>query len=137
MKKILGLISLVLCCFILQSCEKETTEEDITIVGSWKVIATSGGLSGGGYTPKFNELTVDSDLKFMLEMNDSLIATGQINEISSQDFDYLVELIADDIAANGDIYILDDNEKYIEFAGDTLHLNSPCCDRFDTAFKKE
>lgn len=111
-------------------------DNHVAINGVWKVIGTSGGIAGSGYTPDFNYLIIKPNGIFGVVRNESLITTGKIL-IKNQSADELyVELIADTDPGKVMVGIVRDSEKFIELHSDTLDLIAPCCDRFNTQFKR-
>lgn len=78
MKNLIILLSLGIFMLLLQSCNKdsETVPESI-LSGKWELTSTSGGFSGGGYTPNFEFLEIDPVLNFVAlccdQMNTSFI----------------------------------------------------------------
>ncbi len=108
------------------------------LYGVWEVTGTSGGITGGGYTQDFDYLLVKPNAIFGIVRNDSLLATGKVELQDSTATEPLVHFLADDTEGNTPpIQLLQDYEKFLIFqSSDSLHLFSPCCDRFDTHLKK-
>jgi len=123
-----------------QACQEEPKNDDQTkalsnnsLSGSWQVIGTSGGFSGGGYKADFDVLTVMDDGLFVLISNDQVIASGEL-VIEKETTDTLLVTFKSQNPQN--INLLTDAEKYVEIHDDTLLLNAPCCDRYNTALRK-
>lgn len=159
MKTIKNLLLIILFLFAATNCQKEDNwknystlldlissqkyypteilnDKHVAINGVWKVIGTSGGIAGTGYTPDFNYLIIKPNGIFGVVRNESLITTGKIL-IKNQSVDELyVELIADTDPGQVMVGIVQDSEKFIELHSDTLDLIAPCCDRFNTQFKR-
>ena len=55
MKYLLRILSFLIFCLSIQSCDKDDAPLD-SLVGTWKVISTSGGIQGGGYNPNFEKI---------------------------------------------------------------------------------
>lgn len=106
------------------------------INGIWKVIGTSGGFSGSGYTSDFNYLIIKPNGIFGIVRNDSVITSGKIVIKNQSENELFVDLISDTDPAKPGIGIVQDSEKYIQLHSDTLDLIAPCCDRFNTHFKR-
>ena len=106
------------------------------IYGTWKVIGTSGGFAANGYKADFDYLVLKPNLIFGIIRNDSLITSGKIEIKTQTDSELLVSFISDTDPLKVGIQMVYDPEKYILMHGDTLDLNAPCCDRFNTHFKK-
>jgi hypothetical protein len=104
-----------------------------SLSGSWQVIGTSGGFAGSGYNVEFDVLTVKDDGQFVLLSNNQVIASGELTiEIETTDT-LLVNFKSQD---SQNINLLTDAEKYVEIHDDTLLLNAPCCDRYNTALRR-
>jgi hypothetical protein len=101
------------------------------LYGTWKVSGTSGGFAGQGYTPNFSHLVIKPYGIFGIVRNDSIISNGKIVIKNQKDTELYVEFIS--VSSNGNTFF---NEKYIQLHNDTLDLISPCCDMFNTHFKK-
>lgn len=108
----------------------------VAVNGTWKVIGTSGGFAGSGYTPDFNYLIIKPNGIFGIIRNDSLITMGKIVVKNQTDKELYVDLVSDKDPDLVKVGIVHDSEKYIELHTDTLYLNAPCCDRFNTHFKR-
>lgn len=107
------------------------------IYGKWKVYATSGGFAGNGYTADFEYLVLKPNGIFGVLRHDSLMAFGKISINTQTGTELYVDFEADARSYNTQINLLQDPEKYIERQGtDSLHLNAPCCDRYDTHLKR-
>lgn len=106
------------------------------IYGTWQVIGTSGGFAANGYKADFDYLVLKPNLIFGIIRNDSLITSGKIEIKTQTDSELLVNFISDTDPLKVKIQMVQDPEKYVLIHGDTLDLNAPCCDRFNTHFKK-
>ena len=102
------------------------------IYGTWKVIGTSGGFHGGGYAPDFEYLLIRPYGIFGMVRNDSLITYGKIRKMEDPDNQLLVQFISAIPPGKINIELVSDGARYVLFRGDSLDLNSPCCDRFNT-----
>lgn len=103
----------------------------IGLYGTWKVTGTSGGFSGQGYTPTYSHLVIKPYGIYGIVRNDSLISTGKISIRNQTDSELFVDFIS--VSSSGNTFF---NDKYIQLHNDTLDLISPCCDMFNTHFKK-
>ncbi|GEM_PF-465656 len=148
-----------LALLLTENCNKSNIEKDYSVLldtvsklkyyqedplnekyqnfyGTWKVIGTSGGFSGQGYDPDFEYLMVKANLIFGIVRNDSLIATGKIEIKEQTESELLVDFISDIDPDKVGIEMVQDSEKYIYLSNDSLGLDAPCCDRFNTLLKK-
>lgn len=115
------------------------SEQFTNIYGIWKVTRTSGGFAGNGYKNDFDYLILKKNAIFGIVRNGSLIAYGKLTLLPDVDknisngvyckFDFekpaTVELNADPV-------------KYIRLSNkDSLNLDAPCCDRYNTHFIRE
>ncbi len=132
MKKLLGVLTFLLLVLLIQSCNEDHKTVD-GLEGRWEIVATSGGVSGGGYIPKFKTLEIDEDSSFKMKDNlDLLIAKGHIEEIEHQFFEYAIRFVAEEVNVSGYVDLLDDSEKGVEFEENKLRLRSGNLDGFDT-----
>lgn len=106
------------------------------LYGYWRVIGSTGGFHGGGYGTDFDYLLIKPNAMFGIVRDGELVTTGKIEVVNDPSFDLLIRLVSDKPAAEVNAQIIHDNEKYVVVQSDTLSLYSPCCDRFDTHFKK-
>ncbi len=113
---------------------KILNEKYLKLYGTWKVYSTSGGFTGTGYKPDFDYLVMKPNGIFGVVRNDTLITAGKIIIRDQTDDDLLVDFIPEKDPDKLHVEILQDSEKYVTIKGDTLHLNAPCCDRFNTSF---
>ena len=111
-------------------------ETHIAVNGIWKVIGTSGGIAGSGYKSDFNYLIIKPNGIFGIVRNDSLITTGKILIKNQSDSELYVDFVPEIDPDQVRIQMIYDSEKYIELRTDTLNLNAPCCDRFNTHLKR-
>ena len=101
------------------------------LYGTWKVTGTSGGFAGQGYTPTYSHLVIKPYGIYGIVRNDSLIYTGKISIKNQTDSELFVDFIS--ALSPGNTVV---SSSYIQLHNDTLDLNSPCCDMFNTHFKK-
>ena len=153
-----SILIFIVCVLIstLYSCDKNTIETpsvllelektkyfdseifaqpDLKIYGKWKVFDISGGIHGGGYDLNFDYLEIKEYGIYGFVRNDSLLEYGKIMPAlqTTNEIRLKVDLEKDENSNS----FFGDREKYVEFNGnDTLHLNSPCCDRFNYHFKR-
>ncbi len=109
--------------------------ENIPIYGKWEVIGTSGGKTGMGYEQDFDFLLMKPNGIFGLLKNNDLITSGKISLLPTADSN-LIPPISFSPEKKLDIQILFDSIKLVKLVSDTLYLNSPCCDRYNTQLKK-
>ena len=110
-------------------------ERHQSIYGKWKLYAVSGGFTGNGHDLNFDFLEVKPYGIYGFIRNDSLLEYGKIipknQDLKINMLD--VEFIKDEYPEA----FFDDPFKLIYFEGnDKLHLNSPCCDRYNYHFKR-
>ncbi len=105
-----------------------------SVYGVWKVTGTSGGFSGSGYAKDFDYLLLKPNGIFGIMKNDSLIGYGKLTLLNGNPLIYINSLQCSfDFEKPADIQLNYDNEKNFNLKGkDTLNLDSPCCDRYDT-----
>ena len=101
------------------------------LYGTWKVTGTSGGFAGQGYTPNFSHLVIKPYGIFGIVRNDSMVVTGKISIKNQTDTQLYVDFMSFTNSGNP-LW----NSTYIQMHNDTLDLISPCCDMFNTHFKK-
>ncbi len=105
------------------------------IYGIWEIYDISGGLTGDGYEINFDYLEVKPFGIYGFINEDELIEFGKIvpTQDATNETDLLVEFTKDEESGS----FFGDPEKYIQFSGkDTLHLMSPCCDRYNYHFER-
>lgn len=152
--KLLSVIFLLMCA--ISSCEKdsietpsklqmlETTkyfnseifsETDMKIYGTWKLFDISGGFSGNGYNLNFEYLEIKKYGIYGFVRNDSLKEYGKIAPALQVTNDLRLKVDFEKDEKSNSFFT--DTDKYVEFTGnDTLHLYSPCCDRYNYHFKR-
>ena len=101
--------------------------------GVWEVIGSSGGFTGAGYGADFDYLLIKPNAIFGIVRNDSLITTGQIEVLDDPNVDLVVRFVPEDQV---NIIILQGLEQYVFFPSDSMLLNSPCCDFYDTQLRR-
>ncbi len=109
-------------------------EQPSDIYGVWKVVGTSGGFAGRGYTKDFDYLILKKNGIFGIARNDSLLTSGKLTLLPGLDM-YIQNGIyckfESEKMVQVELYV--DQEKYIQLVNkDSLDLISPCCDRFNT-----
>lgn len=136
MKYLLGICSLLIICLWIQSCEQEEIV-NTGLEGTWNVVDVTGGWSGGGVEPNFDQLKFDTDLNFeILDMGEVLIK-GHLEEIEHPVFEYFVKLITDEVLVNQIVELMFDNEKAVMLDGNDLQLMGDCCDRNNYFFERD
>lgn len=138
---------------VVRSCEKEPVEtpsvlqefettkyfdseifaeRDLKIYGMWKVFDISGGIHGNGYDPNFEYLEIKKYGIYGFVRNDSPLEYGKIMPaLQANEIRLKVDFEKDENSHS----FFEDRVKYVIFYGtDTLHLNSPCCDRYNYHF---
>ena len=111
------------------------SEQDLKIYGTWKIFDISGGIHGNGYEINFDYLVIKKVGIYGFAKNDSLLEFGKIVPAlwNPNDLRLKVDFEKDEQSDS----FFTDTEKYVQFNGnDTLHLNSPCCDRFNYHFER-
>ncbi len=112
------------------------SEKYLKLYGIWKVTGTSGGFTGMGYKADFDYLLMKPCGIFGIIRNDSLVATGKILIIDQSDKNLRIDFVSEKDHGKLRIEMLQDSEKNVEIDGDSLSLNAPCCDRFNTHLTK-
>lgn len=155
--KTFKLVAIVLLLIgLLNSCGKETIEpeaslqklettnyfdaeifadRDLNIYGTWQLFDVSGGLAGNGHDLNFEYFEVKAYGIYGFIGNNNLLEYGKISPAlqTANDLRLKVDLEKDEKSNS----FFSDREKYVEFSGtDTLHLYSPCCDRYNYHFKR-
>jgi hypothetical protein len=111
------------------------SEQDLNIYGTWKLFDISGGIHGSGYEPNFDYLVIKRIGIYGFVRNDSLLEFGKIVPAQWNTFDFRLKVYFEKDEQSDSFFT--DTEKYVEYTGnDTLHLNSPCCDRFNYHFER-
>lgn len=112
------------------------TQEQQFIYGTWKIIGTSGGFAGSGFTPGFEYLVTKPNGIYGLVANDSLLLYGKILLVKypnapAQSFS--IRFIPDPNTSSNQIgnFV---PEGTLTLRSDTLDIMGPCCDYFDAQF---
>jgi len=108
-------------------------EQQSNIYGVWKVVRTSGGFAGSGYTKDFDYLILKKNGIFGIVRNDSLLTSGKLSLLPEVAM-YLPNGILCQFESEKtvNIELCGDPEKYIRLVGkDSLDLIAPCCDRYN------
>ena len=107
-----------------------------TVYGEWKVVGTSGGLSGIGFEKEFDYLILKKNAIFGIIRNDSLITYGKLTLLPYLDMKIQNGLLCKfDFEKSINIELSGDSEKTIRLVNkDSLDLIAPCCDRYNTHF---
>lgn len=108
---------------------------DLKIYGTWKIFDISGGLHGSGYAVNFDYLVIKKVGIYGFVENDNLLEYGKISPALWNPTDLRLEVDFEKDEQSGSFFT--DSEKYVQYSGnDTLHLYSPCCDRFNYHFER-
>lgn len=111
------------------------SEQDLKIYGTWKIFDVSGGFHGLGYEPDFDYLIIKKVGIYGFVKNDSLLEYGKIVPALWNPNDLRLKVDFEKDEQSGSFFT--DTEKYVHYTGnDTLHLSSPCCDRFNYHFER-
>jgi hypothetical protein len=104
----------------------------LDIYGRWKLFDISGGFTGSGHELDFDILEVKKYGIYGIIRNEDVLEYGKIRtDALPVDSRLRVYFEKDEKAGT----YMGDNEKFVSFSGkDTLHLNSPCCDRYNYHF---
>ena len=109
------------------------SEQDLKIYGTWKIFDISGGIHGNGYDVNFDYLVIKRIGIYGFVRNDSLQEFGKIVPAHWNPHDLRLKVDFEKDENSGSFF--SDRVKYIHYTGnDTLHLSSPCCDRFNYHF---
>jgi hypothetical protein len=109
-------------------------EQQSNIYGVWKVLRTSGGFVGSGYSKDFDYLILKKNGIFGIVRNDSLLTSGKLTLLLTialyMPIGIHCQFESEKIV---NIELCGDPEKYIRLVGkDSLDLIAPCCDRYNT-----
>lgn len=110
-------------------------EQNLKIYGTWKIFDISGGIHGSGYEPDFDYLVIKKVGIYGFVKDNSLLEYGKIVPAiwNPNDLRLKVDFEKDEQSDS----FFTDTEKYVHYTGnDTLHLSSPCCDRFNYHFER-
>lgn len=110
-------------------------EQQSNIYGVWKVVRTSGGFAGNGYTKDFDYLILKKNGIFGIVRNDSLLTSGKLTLLPDLTMSPVNKGIHCKIESEKTVRIelCGDSEKYIRLVNkDSLDLIAPCCDRYNT-----
>lgn len=109
-------------------------EAYLDIYGDWELIAISGGIHGGGHELNFETLSIEKFGQYRFVEDEAVLERGGII-VEDQSSEALRISLEPDPGSDVFMY---DSEKYVHLQGeDTLHLNSPCCDRFNYHFTRK
>ncbi|MBW6534080.1 MAG: hypothetical protein K0B11_03670 [Mariniphaga sp.] len=110
-------------------------EQDLKIYGTWKIFDISGGIHGLGYEPNFDYLVIKRIGIYGFAKDNSLLEFGKIVPALWNPNDLRLKVDFEKDEQSGSFFT--DTEKYVHYTGnDTLHLSSPCCDRFNYHFER-
>jgi hypothetical protein len=132
MKKILfsGLL-LTLVALLATNCKKVVNI--VRLQGEWELLRVTGGISGQGYTPEWNELAF-SDRRYEISRDETLLSSGTYEYDPDEEHGLTFEPAAV-VPATAPF---ETDPKKVVFRGpDTLILGDPCCDRFEYTFVRE
>jgi hypothetical protein len=111
------------------------SEQNLKIYGTWKIFDISGGIHGKGYAVNFDYLLIKRIGIYGFVRNDSLLEFGKIVPAQWNPNDLRLKVDFEKDEQSGSFFT--DTEKYVHYTGnDTLHLSSPCCDRFNYHFER-
>jgi hypothetical protein len=127
---------LLLCLSILSmvACKKaeESTSEDL-LIGKWKLVKTTGTITGNGIETDWNVLELSADkVKFYEDNNFVTSGTYQLDVLKSK-----ITFLFGDLPANIMDIRLDPEKKYILEGSNKLMLDSDCCDRVNYELIKQ
>ncbi len=110
-------------------------EPYLKVYGKWELFDVSGGFTGMGHDLNFEYLEIKEFGIYGFFSNDSLLEYGKISPALQSANEVYLKVNFEKDENSGSFF--SDYEKYILFSGsDTLHLNSPCCDRYNYHFKR-
>jgi hypothetical protein len=111
------------------------SEQDLKIYGTWKVFDISGGIHGNGYAVNFDHLVIKRIGIYGFVKDNNLLEYGKIVPALWNPNDLRLKVGFEKDEQSDSFFT--DTEKYVHFSGnDTLHLYSPCCDRFNYHFER-
>lgn len=109
----------------------------ILLVGQWNVLGTSGGFTGNGYVPNFDQLNIDKQAKFELLNWGNSVMIGRIEFVENMEENPIIRFIPDKSNMERILLIpLIEDDKTAILRGDQLFLQSPCCDRLDIMLQR-
>jgi hypothetical protein len=111
------------------------SEQNLKIYGTWKIFDISGGIHGSGYDPDFDYLVIKKVGIYGFVKDNNLLEYGKIVPAlwNPNDLRLKVDFEKDEQSDS----FFTDRVKYVHYTGnDTLHLSSPCCDRFNYHFER-
>jgi hypothetical protein len=126
-----ALMILGLALFMSCSEDEKPTDPDI-LFARWKLISTSGTITGAGITTDWDEVELNEKEAIFYKGSVMLVKAGVVIDGEKITFGFIESSITPPVAdLKGDgIKII----KYI--TKDELHLNSECCDRVDYQLKR-
>ena len=111
------------------------SEQNLKIYGTWKIFDISGGFHGSGYDINFDYLVIKKVGIYGFVKNDNLLEFGKIVPALWNPNDLRLKVDFEKDEQSGTFFT--DRVKYVHYTGnDTLHLSSPCCDRFNYHFER-
>ena len=135
MKKNRIFFALILVFILASAChhDKNRPAENL-LAGEWILVEVTGGFSGEGYDPPFNQLHFTEDL-YELTFNETVISSGTYT------FDPAAEhgLVFNPAGSQPSPAVgFEDHDKGVTFEGEhVLILADPCCDLFVYRFERE
>jgi len=128
MKKSILLVG-ILAIFAITSCEKSTDNPENKLIGTWHLAKVTGGITGGGYVAKFDQLQF-SGTKMEMSKGSSILDSRTYTISATND---TLQFNTANPQADG---FLNHGTKKIEFLKDKMVLSDPCCDLFNYEFDK-
>ena len=133
MKNILTSIFL-LSTIVFTSCEKSTVAEDTTgIKGTWNLVSITGGITGQGYTAKFDAIKINNNT-FDLLKTKAVIYTG--NYVLTPSIAQPDSFKITSAPTSADFIINVSTKKIDIIKNDKLVLSEPCCDLYTYEFSR-
>ena len=128
MKKSVLLLGLM-ATLAFTSCEKSNDNPENKLIGTWHLAKVTGGITGGGYSAKFDQLKF-SDTKMEMSKGSTILDTRSYTITATND------TLKFDTANPQPDGFLNHGTKRIEFSKDKMVLSDPCCDLFTYEFDK-
>ena len=109
------------------------SEQNLKIYGIWKIFDISGGIHGTGYEPDFDYRIIKKVGIYGFVTENNLLEYGKMVPALWNPNDLRLKVDFEKDEHSGSFF--SDRVKYVHYTGnDTLHLSSPCCDRFNYHF---
>lgn len=118
---------------MLFSCTRDENLQTAELLqGRWKLGWVTGGITGKGYTPAFNQLHFTDEVHYELLNNGTLQSGGTYTLYLKGEEDWIRFASESGIAQP-----FEAQEKRVQVDRTHLTLSEPCCDQYEYHFDKE